>query len=133
MKEKKNKVISHLRNDVILVVLLLAISALAFVYLFMFRKGGDTVKVTVDGREYGTYSLSQDISKDIVTGENGDNFNSFVINDGKVYMSSASCPDGICVNHSAIFRDGESIVCLPNRVVITVISDGDGDCADIVA
>ena len=133
MQEKKNKVIFHLRNDIIFVVILLIISALAFLYLFVFRKAGDVVKVTVDGREYGTYSLFQNVTQDIVTGKNDDSFNRFVISDGKVYMESASCPDGICVAHSAIFRDGESIVCLPNRVVITVISDNDAHGADIVA
>ena len=48
-------------------------------------------------------------------------------------MENASCPDGICVSHRPIFRDGESIVCLPNRVVITVVSDGDTASPDIVA
>ena len=121
------------RNDMILIVTLLIASALAIVYLFVFRKGGNVVKVTVDGQNYGTYSLYQNISEDIITGENGENLNRFVISEGKVYMEKASCPDGICVAHRAVFRDGESIVCLPNRVVVTVVSDDDELSADIVA
>lgn len=122
-----------MRNDVILIVSVLLVSAVALVYLFVFRKQGDTVKVTVDGKLYGTYSLSQNHSENIHTGQNGEELNRFVINDGKVYMEKASCPDGICVAHRSVFRDGESIVCLPNRVVITVISDSSDESVDIVA
>ena len=129
MKEKK----FHLRNDIIFIAVLLAVSAIAFVYLFIFRKEGDVVKVTVDGKEYGIYSLNDEVTENIITGEKGQNLNSFVISGGKVSMENASCPDGICVSHRPIFRDGESIVCLPNRVVITVVSDGDTASPDIVA
>lgn len=129
MKEKK----FHLRNDIIFVAALLAVSAIAFVYLFIFREEGDVVKVTVDGKEYGIYSLNDEVTENIITGEKGQNLNSFVISGGKVSMENASCPDGICVSHRPIFRDGESIVCLPNRVVITVVSDGDTASPDIVA
>ena len=129
MKEKK----FHLRNDIIFVAVLLTVSAMAFVYLFLFRKEGNTVKVTVDGKDYGIYSLNENMTKDIVTGEKGQNLNRFVINDGKVSMEYADCPDGICVSHRPIYRDGESIVCLPNRVVITVVDDSDTTAPDIVA
>ena len=44
-----------------------------------------------------------------------------VISDGKADMESADCPNQICVHHSAISHIGETIICLPNRVVIEVI------------
>lgn len=44
-----------------------------------------------------------------------------VISDGKADMESADCPNQICVHHSAISHTGETIVCLPNRVVIEVV------------
>jgi len=106
---------------------------LGALYLFVFRSSGDTVKVTVDGKLYGTYSLSQTITEDIKSGETDNQLNRLVISDGKAYMETASCPDGICVAHRPIFRNGESIVCLPNRVVITVITDSNTDSPDIVA
>jgi len=117
------------RNDVILIAALLLVAALGAVYLFVFRPGGDMVQVTIDGKAYGTYSLSEDrveeISSDL-------GHNRLVIQDGKATMQDATCPDGICVAHAAIFRVGESIVCLPNRVVVTVINASDTDAPDIV-
>lgn len=133
MNESKCTRKSHRRNDIIFIAAILFIAAIAMIYLFVFRKEGNVVKVTVDGELYGTYSLSDNISEDIVTGEDGTSLNRLVIIDGKAHMEYATCPDGICVDHRPIFRDGESIVCLPNRVVITVITEDNSDAPDIVA
>ena len=131
MKEDKSVNKVHLRNDVLLVALLLLVALGGCLYLFVFRGGGDMVRVTVDGELFGVYSLSETVTAEVPSGEG--QYNRFVIQDGKAYMESASCPDGICVDHRPIFRDGESIVCLPNRVVVTVIVEGDGNAPDIVA
>lgn len=133
MKEQKSNKVFCFRNDIILIISVLLLSAAALFYLFVLRDSGDVVKVTVDGTDYGTYSLTENTVHEIVTGKDGENLNRFVISNGKVYMEEATCPDGICVAHRPVFRDGESIVCLPNRVVITVITDKGNDSADIVA
>ena len=44
-----------------------------------------------------------------------------VIKDGQAYMQEADCPNQICVHHSAISHKGETIVCLPNRIIIEVL------------
>lgn len=118
-----------IRNDILLIGALLLVCAIGAMYLFVFRAAGDTVTVTVDGKPYGTYPLSRDVTVDI---ENGEQHNRLVIRDGKATVEAATCPDGICVAHAPIFRDGESIVCLPNRVVVTVVTDG-ADQPDIIA
>ena len=132
MKETKGKPIRFVRNDIILIVSLLLVAALGMLYLFKFRNAGNTVKVTVDGKLYGTYSLTKNITEDIITGKSGENLNRLVISDGKAYIEKATCPDGICVGHAPIFRDGESIVCLPQKVVVTVITNNSADSPDII-
>ena len=131
MKEQKSGKRVFLRGDILFIGALLAVCAVGMLYLFVFRAGGNTVRVTVDGELYGVYSLSQNASFDINSGD--DQLNKLVICDGKAYMEDATCPDGICVAHNPIFRDGESIICLPNKVVVTVITDNDTDSPDIVA
>lgn len=133
MKEEKNIKKIFLRNDIILIAAILLIAAVGLLYLFVFRSEGDTVRVTVDGELYGVYSLSEDITEDIITGKDSSNFNRLIIRDGKAYVESASCPDGICVSHRPIYRNGESIVCLPNKVVVTVFTENDTSSPDIVA
>ena len=44
------------------------------------------------------------------------------IKDGEADMISADCPDKLCVHQKAISKDGESIICLPNQVVVEIES-----------
>lgn len=127
-----NQVNRKHRNDVIFIAVLLLIVALIGAAFFFLRGEGDTVTVSVDGKHYGTYPLHTDLTLSIRTGEDGEEENLLVIRDGKAYVESATCPDGICADHKPISREGESIVCLPHRVVITV-QTSDGEAPDIIA
>lgn len=133
MKQNKSVGRRRFRNDLFLVFAILLIAGIGILYLFVFRESGNTVVVTVDGKEYGRYLLSENVTIDIRSGENLSESNLLVIENGKVYVKSATCPDGICVGHRPIFRNGESIICLPNRVVITVIIDNDANAPDVIA
>ena len=128
VQKKKHK----LRNDLILICGLLAILALIGLAFWLFRGEGDTVVVEVDGKTFGTYSLSENRTVEIRTGEGGKELNLLVIKDGKAYVDTATCPDGICAAHRPISRDGESIVCLPHKVVITVKLSGGKSAPDLV-
>ena len=108
------------RNDLTLIGSLLAVVIVAGVCLFLLREEGDTVVVTVDGAPYAVYPLSEDRVVEIRTGAEGEQLNRLVIQGGTAAVETATCPDGICAAHKPISRDGESIVCLPHRVVITV-------------
>ena len=90
---------------------------------------GSYITVTVDGKEYGTYSLSEE--QTITIGE-GEHINTITIKDGKAYMASASCPDQLCVNQMAINYDKQSIICLPNKVAVTVTSGNENDVDMII-
>ena len=133
MKQNKSVGRRRFRNDLFLVCAILLIAGIGILYLFVFRENGNTVVVKVDGKIYGRYLLSENATIDVRSGEDGMGSNVIVIENGKVYVKSATCPDGICVGHRPVFRDGESIICLPNRVVITVIIDNDANAPDIAA
>lgn len=120
------------RNDMILIAVLLLVAFFSIVCYNCFRSTGNTVTVRVDGTDYGVYPLSVNATKDIYSGENGCNLNRLVIRDGKAYIETATCPDGICVAHKPIFRDGESIICLPNRVVVTISTADHTDTPDVI-
>lgn len=111
------------RNDVIFIAVLLAVVTVAGLAFFFLREEGASVRVEVDGEVIGTYSLSIDREIEILTGEDKTQRNLLVIRDGKASVTEASCPDGICAAHRSISRVGESIVCLPHRVVITVTGE----------
>ncbi len=114
-----------IRNDIIFIAALLITLSLIGACVFFMRGEGDGVEVTVDGEIYGKYLLSVDTRIEIYTGEGDGQLNVLVIKNGRAYVETATCPDGICAEHKEIFRDGESIVCLPHKVVITVYSSDD--------
>ncbi len=119
-KEKKSKISPFgkgTKHDILLIAALLCLVLVAALLLFLLRTPGDTVTVTVDGRLYGEYSLAENRSVEI---RSGDRYNLLIIADGSAYVSRASCPDGICAAHRPVSHDGESIICLPNKVVIEV-------------
>ena len=55
------------------------------------------------------------------------------LKDGKVKMTEASCPDHVCIRQGTIDAPGETVVCLPNKVVLEIVSkDGEEDGLDAV-
>lgn len=113
------------RNDVIFIAFmaLVCIATCVAVYQGGAVKGS-TVTITLDGKIYGTYSLLKEQTIEI---KEGNKLNIIEIKDGKATMKEASCPDQLCVDQNDIGYDKESIICLPNKVVISVSSDADND------
>ncbi len=105
------------RNDVILVLILAVSAILVWLCFSLFSPLGEYVIVTVDGVENARYPLSEDRE---VRLENGEDYNILVIKDGKADVVEASCPDGLCVDFHPISHDGETIVCLPNKTVVSI-------------
>ena len=61
------------------------------------------------------YNKSINANETVDTGTN-----TVVIKDGLVYMSDATCKNQVCVNTGKISKKGESIVCLPNKVIVEI-------------
>ena len=78
--------------------------------------------VSVDGGEVCRYSLSED-GEFLLNGGT----NTLVISGGEAYISEADCPDGLCVSQGRISRTGQTVVCLPNRVMLRIVGADDAD------
>ena len=123
MKNSANKI----RNDIILITVILALALGAFLIFRSCAKEGSVVSVTVNGEIYKRVSLDTDTTFDVITGESGEHKNTVTVKDGKVSVTYADCPDGICKSHRAINKRGESIICLPHRVAVTVEGGEEGN------
>ena len=106
--------------DIILVASLLVVALLAILIVEVTREDGAYVSITVQGDGEIQIPLSED-GEYILNGGT----NTLVIEDGKAYMKEASCPDGLCTHQGKISRSGQRITCLPNRVFIIVVAEGD--------
>lgn len=117
------------RNDILLILLVLAVAAALLIYRAASRENGSSIEVTVDGVLLMTLPLDRDTS--VVIGE-GDHTNTLVIRGGGASVTAASCPDHVCIKRGTIRYDGETIVCLPNRLVVTVVN-GEDSGMDIIS
>ena len=113
---------SH-KNDLLLTAALLVLGGALALFLFATRRDGGTVRVQVDGCTELELPLGEDAR--ILLGEGGEFTNLLVIENGAARIVEANCPDQICVNHGAIRYEGESIVCLPHRLVVRVEGGGE--------
>lgn len=114
--------------------LLLAVVAVAVLLLLLFRSSsaptGSVVTVTVDGNVFGSWPVATELTVEI-PGVSG--INILHIADGTASVVHADCPDLICVRHKPIAYTGERIVCLPNKVVISISGPTDATSADAVS
>ena len=113
------------KADIFLAIVLVLASAAAFWYVWTARGSGTFAEVKVNGETYGTYPLDRDAQIDI---DSQYGHNTLTISGGKALMTEASCPDGYCLGQhrgeGGIDASNQTIICLPNRVSVTIRSDG---------
>lgn len=116
MSDKKDKIISI--EDVALIVGIIALCAGGIIFLVTNSKQGGSATISVDGEVVKTFSLDED-TEYVVDTDKG--VNKVVIKDGMVSVTNADCPDKVCVNHTPIDETGETIICLPHKLVIEIV------------
>ena len=104
--------------DALLIALLLAAALVLYLSLGRAEETGEHVVVFIDGERAASYPLSRNGEYSL-----NDGSNRLVIEDGRAWIAEADCPDQICVLLGKIDRSGELIVCLPNRLVVTIEGD----------
>lgn len=118
------------KSDLWLLAILCILSVALFAgYRLAFPHRGAFVTVTVNGEIHQTLPLQQDTSLDISGSEGG--FNHLEIKDGTAYITDADCPDKLCVHQKAIQNQGETLVCLPHRVIVSISSQKEHSLDDV--
>ena len=97
--------------DFIVIGLLGVVAAVSFFAINLFS--APSVTVTISENNEIVYEGKIDEDKEIKLQNN-----TVIIQNGEVFMESSNCKSQICVKHKKISRSGESIICLPNKVII---------------
>lgn len=126
-KESFKKQIAKHRIDIIVVASLLLLSVVVLLAVTLTKKEGAYVSVTVDGETVAEYPLAVD---GVFVLNGGTNV--LTVKDGRAYMSDSSCPDHTCENTGKIKHVGQTIICLPNKITVTVKGVSD-DSVDLVS
>ena len=119
-----------IKRDIMLIATLIIVFAAAFLIInFVVKKDGITAVVKVDGNIVYMLPLDKNASVTVEGYQGGSN--TVVIENGTVYMKDADCPDKLCEKTGKISKNGETIVCLPHRVVVE-IQGGEGNVDSLV-
>jgi hypothetical protein len=71
----------------------------------------------VDGKSIYIVKCNVEEAGNIV---NVDSYNVILVEENSVNVIDADCPDKVCVNHSDIGNVGETIICLPHKMVVEI-------------
>ncbi|MBR1744036.1 MAG: NusG domain II-containing protein [Lachnospiraceae bacterium] len=104
---------------------ILLFSILLFsIYHFFPRAPGSYVNIRIDGKTEKRLPLEKDTTYTIGTKEAS---NTLQIKDGSASIIAADCPDKLCVHQHKISKKGETLICLPHKLVISIDSSQEGD------
>ena len=110
------------------IAVILIICAAASLLLLSPGDAATHAQISSNGKVIRTVDLRVD-QEFTVTLDDG-SYNTVTVKDGKIAVTEASCPDGICVNHRSVSKQKQSITCLPNRLVVEIRN---GEASDVDA
>ena len=128
MKIFKSIAKTKYRLDIIVIAAILLASVGLLLAMTLTKEEGNSVVVEIDGATVATYSLDKNGEYSLNGGTNV-----LVIEDGKAYLNYSNCPDHTCEKTGKIRYVGQSIICLPNKIAITIKGDAAEGGVDFVS
>ena len=112
---------SHLRYRSLILAGVFIVFALAFLLLQYIHPGkkGAAAEISCSGQVTQVLDLSKNQEVTIQTPNGGTN--QLIVKDGEIWCCDASCPDKLCVKQGKKHLDTDTIVCLPNQMIVTII------------
>ena len=120
MEEKHTENKKKYRLDIIVISAILLVSLLTLLIVTLTKKEGSTVVVEINGVKVSEFSLFQSGEYSLNGGTNV-----LVIENGEAYLNYSDCPDHTCERTGKIKYVGQSIICLPNKINISIKGDTD--------
>ena len=122
---QRSKKLTVQRADVFLILFLLLSGIVLCCFCFSpAGSPGKYLEVRQNGALILTLPLEKNTSRTI--SPTPKEYNTITIENGKAVMSDASCKDKTCVHSGSISKTGESIVCLPHRIVLSISGEQSG-------
>ena len=106
------------KGDLLLFLFLIIVALALLLFYLIPKEVGNEAIVKKDGEEIGRYPLSEDVR--VCIGEEGGEYNILIIENGAAYIKEASCPDKLCSHQGKICEEGQTLICLPNRVSVII-------------
>ena len=116
------RVVRLTKGDKLLIVFVVILSFVSMGYInrFAISNMDKYISIQVNGKEVKKIIYDPKIVGSTIPIESEYGFNLVEIGEDRVRVIEASCPDKIDVKQGYISRVGETIVCLPNRMVVEI-------------
>ena len=121
--------------DIVIIISLIIISfipEIVFGMVMGYNYDMTYAEITVDGEFYSKIPLSTHKGEEIIEINLDGHENIILIKDGTIKMIEADCPDSLCIYQGKISKVGQSLVCLPNRVMVEIKGDYVDDDDDVI-
>ncbi|MGN0612521.1 MAG: NusG domain II-containing protein [Porcipelethomonas sp.] len=106
------------KKEIIIISLIAAAAVISLLLYRCFQKAGTAAVITVGSEIIEQIDLSA-AEDSVFTSVGAEGFE-FEIKDSRIRVKSAGCPDKICVNTGFISHAGETIVCMPGKLIISI-------------
>ena len=93
---------------------------------FVFHGDAAYVEFSQDGKIIQRVRLADMEGQDIRIDAADGGYNLVHIENGGVFVREADCENGDCIRQGTIRHTGESIICLPHKLAVTMIGNADG-------
>lgn len=121
--------------DIIIIVFLICLSFIPeFIFGVMMGKNYNETyaEITLDGKLYKKIPLSEHRGEDQIEVKTKNGYNIIEIKDQSIRIIDADCPDKICIKSGFISESGQSLVCLPHKLMIEIKSNDNKNNIDII-
>lgn len=122
--EKRDDEMKVRKKDGLLIGGLLCLGLFFLLWTYLRQQEDRMVQVRVDGVCQKNFLLSDDVTYEI---QGIDGTNTLRIANEQVWLTEADCPDKVCVQTGKISYVGQSIICLPHRVVVEIVEEDGTD------
>lgn len=129
---KKGGIMTKGDKILIIFVFILALASLGFIKRQALSNDNKYISIQVNGKEFKKIIYDKNMIGKTIPIESEYGYNLIEIGDEKVRVIEASCPDKIDIKQGYISNIGETIVCLPNRLVIEIKGGDKNSEIDII-
>lgn len=129
--DDKNKRQWFKRGDMVVLGALIIV-AMAMLFLFRLTSQGAEVKAVISLNGEIVHEIELNGAKDAVFRLSKNENVSFQLENGKIRFVNISCPDKLCENFGYLEKAGDMAVCLPNKVILKLVSQN-GSSAELDA
>lgn len=106
---------------IIIVFVIILSSVGAFTYMKLIKSNHHIAQIKQDGKIIKTIDLDKVTkTQEIKVPYGSDHFNTITIEPGRIKITDADCPDKLCVKTGWISEPGQTIVCLPHKLIIVI-------------